>query len=171
MSSMLSSLFSKTGKNSLDARAAILVSRAQAAAVSSFVPFLDRFPALQEVEVKEWDRTVTMTVVFIATMQLNKLKETTARKEHLMSVVISNLLEWDESSFPALQECKAAFDQECESSTAGLEPRFVLADALGAWVLFKLFGRRASSPTESELGRAIGLLTMQHASEYWQVRA
>jgi len=169
MSSFLSSLFPKKGNDSLDMRATILVSQAHAAAVSSFVPFLDRFPALQNVEVKEWDRTVTMSVVFIATMQLNRLKETTARKEHLMSIVLNKLLEWDDSSFPVLQECKAVFDQECESSNSGIEPRLVLADTLGVWVLFKLLGRRASSQNEAELGRTIGLLTMQHASEYWQV--
>lgn len=163
---LLSSLFAKKGTTpSSESRASTLVFSAQAAAVSAFVPFLDRFPVLKTIDPKEWDQTVTVAGVFIASMQINRMEGSAQDKEMMMNSILIKLRDWNARSVDDIQNCKAHFETACESSSEGKPPRLIITDSLGSWVLIRLLG--SPSRKEEDLGRAIGTLAVEHAERFW----
>ena len=163
---LLSSLFAKKGTaQSSESRASTLVFSAQAAAVSAFVPFLDRFPVLKTINPKAWDEAVTVAGVFIASMQINRMQGSARDKEMMMNNILIKLRHWNAKSVDFIQNCKAHFEAGCESSPEEKSPRLIITDSLGSWVLIRLLS--SPSNTEEELGRAIGTLAVEHAERFW----
>lgn len=147
-----------------------LVSAAKIFAVSFFVPTLDRFPILSEVDPKHWDFIVTVAGVFIAASRLNDLRLDSKREEIVMVIVAKKLNEWDPDGIRAFEDCKHLFEMEYDRLATSLEyqqnNRFLAADALGIWIVWNLFKRQPQCDEEAKLVRVIGA-SVTHAFFSW----
>jgi hypothetical protein len=108
---LFDNLFSNR-QNALNEKAKKLVYTANAFAVSLFVPTLDKFPILSEIDTKNWDFIITVASVFIASTRLSQLKLDNKQEECLMDLVARSLNEWDPDGIGAFNDCKNLFEKE-----------------------------------------------------------
>ncbi len=105
---ILSRLF-KTKEDPLQNQAAALVPAAGINATSMFVPHLDKFPFLREVDVEHWDFILTVAGVFMAASRLNSLRLGDIRQESLMETVAESLVEWNPDGIRGFEDCMDLF--------------------------------------------------------------
>ncbi|OGC09416.1 hypothetical protein A3J90_02630 [candidate division WOR-1 bacterium RIFOXYC2_FULL_37_10] len=159
-------------KNVLIKQAETLVSGANIFAVSSFVPTLDRFPILSEIDLKHWDFIVSVAGVFIAASLLNNLQLKSDQEDLLMEIVAKKLNDWDPDGIRAFEDCKSLFETEYDRLKASSEyqkdNRFLSSDALGIWIVWNLFGRQPQSDEEVNFVRTIGSTVTHAFFDWWQ---
>ncbi len=102
---LFDNLFSNR-QNALNEKTKKLVYTANAFAVSLFVPTLDKFPILSEIDTKNWDFIITVASVFIASTRLSQLKLDNKQEECLMDLVARSLNEWDPDGIGAFNDCR-----------------------------------------------------------------
>lgn len=127
---LLSNLYGKP--DSLRQQADRLVTTSRTRTISTFVPLLDRYSVLRDVDVEHWDLIITVAGVFITATRLNNFGLEPSREEDLMKIVASRLEEWDRDGIRAFEDCKNLFDQEYDRLAAtDYERAFLASDALG----------------------------------------
>ena len=127
---LLSNLYGKP--DSLRQQADRLVTTSRTRAISTFVPLLDRYSVLRDVDVEHWDFIVTVAGVLITATRLNNFGLEPSREEDLMKIVSSRLEEWDRDGIRAFEDCKNLFDQEYDRlAETDYEGAFLASDALG----------------------------------------
>jgi hypothetical protein len=166
--SILGKLF-KPKENPLRKRAATLVTAVEINAASMFVPLLDKFPFVQEADVKHWDFILTVAGVFLAASRLSNLRLGDAREESLMETVAKSLAEWDPDGIRRFDDCKCLFESEYDRLTAaGHEPRFIASDAVGKWIVWNVLGRAPETEDECMLVRATGTMVTHAFFDWWK---
>jgi hypothetical protein len=167
---LFDNLFSNR-QNALSEKAEKLVYTANAFAVSLFVPTLDKFSILSEIDTKNWDFIVTVASVFIASNRLRQLKLDNKQEEYLMDLVARSLNEWDPDGIGAFNDCKNLFEKEyyqlAASSGYQKDNKFLAADALGIWIVWNLFQRQPKSSDEINLLRVIGSTVISAFFSWW----
>jgi hypothetical protein len=135
-------------------QAAALVQVANANAITAFVPMLERFPALKGANTQRWDFFMTIAGVFIAATRLVNLRFEKSREQALLQKVAEGLAQWDAADgISGYEDCQSFFDRTADAlEKSGHDQRFVASDALGAWVVWNLFG---GPPGDSEEARAL----------------
>ncbi|MFH1581598.1 MAG: hypothetical protein ABIC39_05935 [Pseudomonadota bacterium] len=165
---IFSGLF-KPKEDPLQKQAATLVPAAKINATTMFVPVLDKFPFLREVDVEHWDFVLTVAGVFMAASHLNNLRVGDAREESLMEIVAESLVEWNSDGIRGFKDCKHLFESEYDRLTAaGHEPRFIASDALGKWIVWNVLGRAPKSQDECMLVRTTGTMVTHAFFDWWK---
>lgn len=158
-------------EDTLTKQAEKLVSVARVFAVSLFVPTLDRFSILSEVEPKHWDFTVSVAGVFIAATRLNNLRLDSKREKILMDIVTRELNTWDPDGIRAFEDCKQLFEMEYDRlltlSEYQRDNHFLASDALGMWIVWNVIRRQPQSDKEVELVRVIGSAVTHTFFGWW----
>lgn len=150
-------------------RARALVSVANIAAISQFVPLLDHCPALRQVKPEQWDFIGTIAGVFVAVTRLHTndhIEE--GRKVHMMEVIQSEMIKYDADALRAFIDCKKLFEQvHTRLTDAGENPRFIGTDSLGNWIVLNLLGQLPEREIGGQLIRVAGGIVVHNLSEYW----
>lgn len=155
-------------KNHLADRAEGLVPHAKIMAIGSFQPMSEKFDFLKTVQLDDWDYFVTVAVFFIGISRLNRIRISQRRRDELVEIAATHLLEWDRNSVAGFEDCQKFFDPEFDRlSASGHDPRFVAADALGLWIVWNLLKRKPSSELECGLVRAIGGMSVHSVFDWW----
>jgi hypothetical protein len=151
-------------------RAERLVQVANASAITAFTPLLDRFPALKQVDTQQWDFVVTLAGVFIAATRLVNLRLQKSREQALLKKVAEGLAQWDAANgIRGYEDCQSFFDRTADAlEKSGHDQRFVASDAIGAWVVWNLFGGPPGSEGERALVRAIGASVTHGFFRWWE---
>ena len=153
----------------LHEKANMLVKDAKTNSVTMYMPFLNKFSVLREVDVEHWDFILTVAGVFIAANRLNNLRLGNRREEKLMEIIAEDLDKWDSDGIPAFEHCKKFFASECERlAAAGYDPQFLTIDVIGAWITLNLLGRPPRIDEEYKLIRPVGLMVTQAFFSYWE---
>jgi hypothetical protein len=149
-----------------------LVSAAHIFATSFFVPTLDRFSILSEVDPKHWDFIVSVASVFVASTRLHNLQIDSRREEILMDIVAKKLDAWDPDGIRAFEDCKQLFETEYNRlshlSEYQQDNHFLSSDALGIWIVLNIFERQPPSEDEINLVRVIGAAVTHAFFNWWQ---
>ena len=149
-------------------RAENLVQIAQINAAGMFIPLLDRFAILQQVDVEHWDDILTVASVFMAAARLDNLRLGDDREEGLMKVVAERLDQWKPDGIRGFEDCKGLFESEFDRLTkAGHEPGFVASDAVGKWIVWNVLGRPPQTDEECMLVRAMGIMVTHAVFDWW----
>ena len=149
-------------------RAENLVQYAKINAASMFIPVLDSFPIIQQVDVEHWDFTLTVASVFMAATRLNNLHLDDDREEKLMEVIAERLDQCKPDGIRGFEDCKGVFESEFDRLTkAGYEPRFVASDAVGKWVVMNVLGHSPQTDEECLLVRAAGGMVTHAFFNWW----
>jgi hypothetical protein len=165
---ILSGLF-KPKQDPLHKLAATLVPAASINATSMFVPLLDKFPFLREVDVEHWDFILTVAGIFMAASRLNNLRLGDAREESLMETVAESLSQWNPDGIRGFEVCKGLFESEYDRLTAaGHEQRFIASDAVGKWIVWNVLGRAPETQDECMLVRATGTMVTHGFFDWWK---
>jgi hypothetical protein len=152
-------------------RAAALVRAAKRNATTAFIPMPDRFPALKRVSFQQWVFFVTIAGVFIAATRLVNLRFDKSREQALLQKVAEGLAQWDAANgIRGYEDCQSFFDRTADGlEKSGHDQRFVASDAIGAWVVWNLFG---GPPGDSEemraLIRGIGVSVTHAFFKWWE---
>ncbi len=159
----------KSKQDPLQKQAETLVSAACINATGMFVPLLDKFPFLKEVDIKHWDFFVTVAGVFMGASRLNNLKVSDAREEMLMEIVAECLVDWNEDGIRAFEDCKGLYETEYDRlAEASHEPRFLASDAVGKWIVWNVLGKAAESQDECMLVRTTGAMVTHAFFDWWK---
>lgn len=146
-----------------------LVQSAQVNAVTLFVPLLDRFPLLRQVDPRHWDYVVTVAGVFIAVTRLTQLRLDDNREERLLDVITGRLNQWQSDSILGFANCRELFESEFDRLTkAEHEARFVGSDALGKWIVLNVLGRPPQTEAECAVVRMTGGMVAHAFFDWWE---
>jgi hypothetical protein len=150
-----------------------LVQAAHINAVSSFVPFLDQFDVLREVNPQQWDVTVTIAGVFTAVTRLWGLRLGDTREGKLSDTISECLVKWNSSEgVSGFNDCKAIFEIAFDTLTSsGHEPRFVASDAIGSWIVWNVLLHAPETEDERRLIRAVGAMVIHRFFDWWSEQA
>ena len=156
--------------DSLLERSRFLLQAAHIQAVGMFIPLLERFPSLRDVDTEQWDFVLTVAGVFMAASRLNNLRLDDTREDRLMGIVADDLKGWKPDGIRGFEDCKRLFEQEFDRLTAARhESRFVAADAVGTWIVWNVLGHGPKTDEECELARATGGLITHAFFDWWNV--
>lgn len=160
---MLGGLFGKK-KDPLIERAETLVEAAKTFAISSYIPTLESFSILKNVQSEDWDFLVTIAGVFIGATRLNNLELGEEREIALMEIVSRHLIEWNsQKAALGFEDCKIFFDKFHNS----FDPQFAAANTIGAWVVWNLLDHPPTSEEEEKLAGALGSLVVHSFFRWW----
>jgi hypothetical protein len=151
-------------------QAETLVEAANINATRAFIPLLDRFPLLRGVDTKHWDFVLTIAGVFIAATRLHNLRLGERREQELLMKVSTGLAQWDAANgLRGFEHCKSVFERNFDALTnSGHEPRFIASDAIGAWIIWELFGGpQGGAEKERELIRVVGGMVTHAFFNWW----
>ncbi|HEU0021003.1 MAG TPA: hypothetical protein VFR55_04925 [Dehalococcoidia bacterium] len=85
-----------------------------------------------------------------------------------MEVVAKHLNDWNRDGIRGFEDCKGLFDFEFDRlNAAGHDPSFVVSDAVGIWIVWKILGHPPETEEESELVRATGILATVQFFDWW----
>lgn len=156
-------------KDSKDDRAGALVQFAKINATTLFVPLLEQYPALRSVDTEQWDFIMTVAGVFMGLSRLNHAGFSESERRRISNVVSDQLDSWNSDSIRGFEDCGAFFDREFDRlTTAGQEPLFIGADALGLWIIWNVLGRQPKSREEIQLARTVGTMVIAAFFDYWK---
>lgn len=165
---ILSGLF-KPKEDLLQKQAATLIPAARVNATSMFVPLLDKFPFLRDVDVEHWDFELTVAGVFMAASCLNQLRLGDVREENLMATVAESIAQWKPDGIQGFEDCKGLFEIEYDRlAAAGHEPQFIASDAVGKWIVWNVLGRAPETEAECILVRATGAMVTHCFFDWWK---
>jgi hypothetical protein len=150
-------------------RAGALVQVARVNATAMFVPLLDQYPALRNIDTEQWDFILTIAGVFMAMSRLEHARLPEKDKDLTSNVISHRVNAWKSDGIRCFGDCKAFFDREFDRLTAaGHEPTFVGADALGLWIVWNILGRQPKSREEVQLARTAGTMVISAFFDYWK---
>jgi hypothetical protein len=133
-----------------------LVSAAAVFATNSRSAFVDHYPGLKHMDVKDWE--FLMTVAGTGTALLTMAESFPAdRQRELTENVIRNLQAWNESGFAELRDF-------LDTVTGSTHSRVQMPDAIGSWVLRSV--REVKSDPLAE--HVIGLMLLKTFAKWWQ---
>jgi hypothetical protein len=161
--------FSRKG-DPLREQAEMLVDAAQVNATASFVPLLDKFPVLKNVDVEHWDFILTVAGVFVAATRLRNMNFGDAREDKLMAIVSERMVAWNPThGISGFEHCKSFFERTFDGLTrAGHEARFVASDSIGAWIVWDVLNRAPETDEERQLVRAVGAIVTHEFYNWWK---
>ena len=166
---ILNKLF-KPKQDPLYVRAINLVPSARINATSIFVPLLDKYSFLKDVNVKNFDFIVTVAGVFIASSRLNNLSVSEAKKEQVMHIVAQKLEEWSHDGIRAFEDCKGFYETEYDRlEELKHESRFLSTDAIGIWIVWNILGNAPQDEAEIRLIRNMGINVIEAFFEWWEI--
>ena len=158
------SIFKRTDKSAkLSDQAGRLVSAAEIAAVSMYVPLSERFPAIRQFAPDEWDFFACIAGVFFGILYLNEVPDPVP----LRAMIRVALDQKDRQAADALADCSAFVKRASQRMKAGDDPDLIVADAVGMWVLWNLL-RRAPGYEETAPARAIGGMLQTGFAGWWK---
>ncbi len=146
---------------SFEKRAKDLVMAARAAAIPLYSLVGERFNSIWELDEKAWDFFVTVTYVYCALTVLFPTVDA-EKYELLHGIVTTELNNWDHNGKRALEDCVNFVDRTIQ----GMNHEFALAEVLGTWVLWNLYGR-APSYEEGKPAREIGGVAITSMGSWW----
>jgi hypothetical protein len=150
-------------------RAHSLVSFGEVMALGMLTLLRQRVPLLKTVTPKHWDFIVTVAGVFIATVRIRDLALTDAQKESVLDAIRDSLRAWRPDGIRGFEDCKKFFDDLSERLSHGeKDDQYIASDALGAWIVWNVLGRRPQSSEEIDLVRTVGLMLIRSVSGYWR---
>jgi hypothetical protein len=152
-------------------RAETLVRAAKRNATTAFVPMPERFPALKRASFQQWVFLVTIAGVFIAATRLVNLRLEKSREQALLQKVTEGLTQWDAANaIRGYEDCHSFFDRTADGlEKSGHDQRFVASDAIGAWIVWNLFGGPPGDSEENRgLIRAIGASVTHSFFRWWE---
>lgn len=150
-------------------RALRLAPSAKALAVTSFVGMADRFPALMSVGPEHWDFVVTTAGVFVAISQLNHEDLPIEQAERIRRIVTNELSSLYPDGPKACEDCTSFVDRTYDGLMKQGHPhQFLFSDALGAWLVWNLFGHAPDSDEERQLVRILGVLIVHGFVNWWK---
>ncbi len=160
---------SRSNRDSLAEFASTLVITAHTHAVASYTLFLDRFPFLEEVNLKLWDFLFTVAAVFVANEHLRNYGIDDATRSAMTETIDASLEEWAPNARVAYEDLRQFLYDECEKSNeAERGSEFFLSDIIGAWVAINLLGRQLKTDEECAFVRAIGFGMTAIFLEFWE---
>lgn len=156
-------------RDPLEQQAKNLVSVAKVNATSLFLPLLEKYPILRDVDVEQFDFFVTIAGVFMASSVLNCSKIEESREDKLMEIVADELLKFDSDGIRAFEDCKVFYESEYDRLSAlGHESKFLASDSVGKWIIWNIFGQAPQTQDECELVRATGAMVVHAFFNWWQ---
>jgi hypothetical protein len=138
-----------------------------------FVSLLKKFSFLREVDVKQWDFTLTIAGVFIAVTRLRELRLREKRQRKLMRKVGAKLIQWDSTNGRrAFEDCASFYERAFNELTSlGDDPRLVRSDALGSWIVWNVLRRPPQSQEEHQLVRIVGGMVTHTFFNWWKEKS
>jgi hypothetical protein len=139
-----------------DARNALnLVSAAGVFATNCRSAFVDHYPDLAKMQLKDWE--YLMTVAGTGTALLAMAEHfSVERQRELTETIVGSLQQWNETSFDELRDF-------LNSVTSAAKSKVEVADAIGAWVLHSV-SEVAPDPLAAHV---IGLMLMKTFAGWW----
>lgn len=131
--------------------------------------FSKEFPFILKVNAKRWERVLTIAGAFVAVQFLRDLSLDNVREQMVLQKVYASLTGWDaQNGWAAFQDCKSFFEKtyEWRLKTDG-DPHLAACDAIGAWVVWNILGRKYQSDEEIQLIRPVGGLIIQNCSDWF----
>ena len=132
-----------------------LVSAAAVFATNCRTTFVDHYPDLKNIPVRDWEFLLTIAGTGTALLVMAE-RFPVERQRELTENVINNLQKWNESSFDELRDFLNAV-------TASAKSKVEVPDAIGAWVLRSV---REVSP-DPLAAHVIGLMLMKTFVGWW----
>ena len=139
-----------------DTNANNLVSAAAVFAANSRTAFVDHYPDLKNIEVKDWEFLLTVAGTGTALLAMADAFPVERQRE-LTQNVVQQLQKWNESGFVELRDFLNAVTGSVKSQTD-------MPDAIGAWVLRSI--REVGHDPRAE--HVIGLLLMKTFAGWWE---
>ena len=148
-----------------------LVASANIRADAMLISLLEDYPSLgTAAEIKQWVHISTVAGVFMAATRLTNLRLGDARENEIMDKVYERFTQWDATSAEsAFEDCASFYAKNyAELEQTGHEPRFIASDAIGLWVVGKVFLRAPQTDEERKLARVVGAMITQSFFDYWE---
>lgn len=148
-----------------------LVALANIRADAMLTSLLDDYPCLgTAAAIKQWVHISTVAGVFMAATRLTSLRLGDARENEIMDKIYGRFTQWDATNAqPDFEDCAAFFAKDrVDLEHAGHEPRIVAADAIGLWVVWKVFLRAPKTDEERRLAREVGAMIAHSFFDYWE---
>ncbi len=162
---MLSKLFGRD--DPLRAQAKRLVPAASIAAISSFMPLLDRYPLLRNANVKDWDFFATAAATCVGIVRLIHTVHPD-RFKSLYAAILPELHRWSPQGEDAVLDCQKFIKLGADANRSdGADKQFLTTDSLGMWVLWNLIQRQPSSDGGAQVAHAIGRCLVAHFHDWW----
>ena len=151
----------------------VLVPSANIRADAMLTSLLDDYPCLgKAAAIKQWVHISTVAGVFMAATRLTNLRLGDARENEIMDKIYKRFTQWDATNAEsAFEDCASFFAKHCvDLEPAGHEPRIVASDAIGHWVVWKVFLRAPKTDEERRLAREIGAIITLSFFDYWETK-
>lgn len=168
-------LFSRqsgSGADPLLPRADMLVGAAHILATELYTAVAEGVETVREVDAEQWDFVLTVAGVFVAASRLNQLGISEDRNKRLMTVVAGGLSHLKPDGIAGFEDCKMFFERAYQGFTTletyKMDPRFLSADALGAWMVWNLVGHAPKGEDESKLVRILGATVTDGFYDWWK---
>lgn len=150
-----------------------LVASANIRADAMLISLLEDYPSLgTAAEISQWVHISTVAGVFMAATRLTSLRLGDARENEIMDMVYERFTKWDATNAGSdFEDCGSFYAKDyVELEQAGHEPRLIASDAIGRWVVGKVFLRVPQTDEERKLARVIGTMITQSFFDYWEAK-
>lgn len=151
----------------LSDKAHLLVPTAHGMAVALYSSASKIFKSIESLEsqdMKWWDFLLTVGEIFTAVSQLNHEPLTEQDRDQLREIIADDLDKWNPRSLTALEDCTSFVDRTIGNREGETN---AFSDAVGAWVVWNLFGNLPSDDEGRQLIRVLGLACVTIFIKYW----
>ena len=148
----------------LEDQARRLVSAANILAVSTFVPFIDKYAFLKQCDPNDWDFFATAAAIHVAIASL--IRSVSPERFKLLYLTITpEIHNWNRQGEDAILDCQRFIKRTLDTQPTGAES-VLPTDALGMWIIWNLL-RRAPTYEEAQASHSIGRALATSLHDWW----